>query len=80
LLLVWIPEKLFALNFLIHSDPNFSAIVMDLQSEMEQQNKHSGTTPLPTAPAPPVDVDAMCQFILDIRDVDKREQALLELR
>lgn len=47
---------------------------------MEHQSKHSGTTPQPIQSGQPVDVDAMCQLILDIRDVNKREQALLELR
>lgn len=53
---------------------------MDLQSEIDHQSKHSGTTPQPTNTGQAVDVDAMCQLILDIRDVKKREQALLELR
>jgi CCR4-NOT transcription complex subunit 9 len=53
---------------------------MDLQMEMEHQSKHSGTTPQPIVSGQPVDTDAMCQLILDIRDIKKREQALLELR
>jgi hypothetical protein len=55
---------------------------MDLQSEMEHQSKHSGTTPQPiiSSATTNMDVDFMCQLILDIRDVKKREQALLELR
>lgn len=31
-------------------------------------------------PEPPVDETQMCQWILDIRDREKRETALLELR
>jgi len=45
---------------------------------MEHQSKHSGTTPQPSAFGN-VDTDKMCQLILDIRDVHKREGALLEL-
>jgi hypothetical protein len=53
---------------------------MDHQADLEHQSKHSGTTPQPTAPGQVVDVDKMCQLILDIRDINKRENALLELR
>ncbi|KAI6192169.1 CCR4-NOT transcription complex subunit 9 [Aphelenchoides bicaudatus] len=52
---------------------------MDHQVDMDHQSKHSGTTPQPTATGQIVDIDKMCQLILDIRDANKRENALLEL-